>query len=578
MDDEQKNQASETRVVDSESKPTADVKSARRIPISAAHWQRFKDWYGSNKKWSIPATILLLVILLVLVPWTRYKVAGLVIKKNFTIEVMDATSRTPVSGATISIGSENSQTDGNGRAALHLSSGHHAVSVSKKYYQDRRADVLVPILSQKSTPAIGLTATGRQVKIVVKDLINQKVLSDVDIKIADTTAKTDKNGTAIVVVPPDESTQKATLSMDGYNDSSVTVKVGDSKVLENDFMLTPTGKVYFISKRTGKLDLMKANLDGSGAEVVVAGTGNEHDYDTKLLPSTDWKYVAFVAQRSATDPTPQLYILATADDKLLSVDSGNAIFTLKGWAGDNLIYFVSRNDVQTWQSGKDRLKSYDASSGKTTLLDQSAATGDSSASAYEFYALVTISGNNIIYGKNWTQVYGTTSPSGLIDGKQDTLATISANGQGHKVLANYDANDNVQYAQHSSVGIYIWQQTDPSSDKFFDYTVGSAAPKDINLNSDQFYQNYPQYFVSPSGKQTFWAENRDGKNTLFVGDYTGSNSSNIASLSDYSPYGWFSDDYLLVSKSNSELYIMGTKGGKAIKITDYQQTGYPGEY
>jgi hypothetical protein len=44
-------------------------------------------------------------------------------------------------------------------------------------------------------------------------------------------------------------------------------------------------------------------------------------------------------------------------------------------------------------------------------------------------------------------------------------------------------------------------------------------------------------------------------------------------LSDYSPYGWFSDSYTLVSKNASELYIMPTSGPaksrQPLKITDY---------
>lgn len=578
MDDEHKGQNSEseakTEKEESDSSKDTSPGSAKKIPIGLSHLQRFKNWYKTDKAKSIPLTILVLILLIAAIPWTRYKAAGLVVKKNFSIVVLDADSHSPVSGAELSEGSLSTQTDGNGKAVLHLSAGHHTLLISKKYYQDRKADVLVPIFSQKSSPSLALTATGRQVKIVVKNLITQNNLAGVDITVADTSAKTDKNGVAIVVLPAGVSSQKANLSLDGYNDSDVTVKVSDSKVAENDFNLTPSGKIYFLSRRTGRLDLMKANLDGSGAQLAVAGTGNEQDYNTALLPSPDWKYAALVSKRNPTDPTPQLYMISAADDKLLSADSGNATFTLKGWAGDSLIYYVTRGDIQPWQAGKDKLKSYDATSGKTTLLDQTSATGDASASAYEYYALVTVSGNNVVYAKNWTQVYYS-SPPGLLVGKQNSLSIIGADGQNHKLVANYDAGSNVQYAQHSPNAIYIWQQIN-SSDKFFDYSFGLAAPRVVNITSDQFYQAYPTYYSSPSGKQTFWAENRDGKNTLFLGDSSGSNPSTVATLSDYSPYGWFSDNYLLVTKGGSELLIMGAKAGQTVKITDYQPTGYHG--
>ena len=80
---------------------------------------------------------------------------------------------------------------------------------------------------------------------------------------------------------------------------------------------------------------------------------------------------------------------------------------------------------------------------------------------------------------------------------------------------------------------------------------------------------------SPSGNVTFWSETRDGKNTLFVGDGQGANQKEIAKLSDYQTYGWYTEDYLLVSKDGSELYILGKDGIKkdseALKIMDYHK-------
>jgi hypothetical protein len=46
----------------------------------------------------------------------------------------------------------------------------------------------------------------------------------------------------------------------------------------------------------------------------------------------------------------------------------------------------------------------------------------------------------------------------------------------------------------------------------------------------------------------------------------------IASSSDFTPYGWFTDGYILVSKDSSELYIQtAEKGAKPLKITDYHK-------
>jgi hypothetical protein len=130
--------------------------------------------------------------------------------------------------------------------------------------------------------------------------------------------------------------------------------------------------------------------------------------------------------------------------------------------------------------------------------------------------------------------------------------------------------------------LYIYFQSG-SSEYFYDYEAGKIT-QDTTLTADKFYEtSYATYLVSPSDNQTFWGDQRDGKNALFVGDEDGKNQKQIASLSGYKTYGWYTDDYLLVSKNSSELYVMSPTGGTPLKITDYYKpaisyNGYGGGY
>lgn len=556
---EPKEDTAETENTEKPKQDKVDKKSRR---------QRLWGWYKSHKKISIPITAALLLVIVGIVPWSRYHAAGLVYKKDFVVQAIDSTANTPVSGAQIFAGSVTATTDNNGKVTLHLPVGPHTFTFSKKYYQDRQASITVPILKEKNIPSVPIQATGRQVKITVKNIISQKVLAGVNIKIADVEAKTDDSGSAIVVLPAGTTSQKTSLSLDGYNDASAVVQVSNTEVKQNNFTLTPSGKVYFLSKRTGRLDVMKADLDGKNVQTVLAGTGSEQTDNTVILASADWKYVALLARRSASDAGPQVYMISAADDRLLTVDSGSADFGITGWIGDSLIYTVSRNDIPAWQANKYKLKSYDATTGKITLLDQTSATGDVNSYSYEYYSNVLTSGNTVVYFKDWSYVVGET----LLKGKQSTISEISPNGQNHKIVANYDAITNtMSYAQHAPNAVYIWRQaTTPANTQFLNYVIGSS-PKQVSISESQFYQRYPIYYWSSSDKQVLWNETRDG-NTLLVGDSTGANAKTILSQSDYMPYGWFSDQYLLVSKNSSELYIMPSSGGKLLKITNYQQT------
>lgn len=576
MQEEQTDQQPNSQMESPEAQHSSESGEVKRIPIGGSRLQRFRRWYVEHKKWTIPASVLMLLLILAVVPWSRYQAAGLVVKKDFNIQILDSTSHSPVSEATVKAGSVSAQTDGNGRVKLRLSAGRHAIVITKKYYKDQRASVLVPILDQKTTPAVDIDATGRQVKIVVKNLISQKTLENVDIKVADIIAKTDKNGEAIVVLPAGALEQKTNLSLKGYNNSEVVVKISIEEVLENNFDLTPTGKVYFLSKRTGKLDLMKADLDGSNPQVVLAGTGREKEHNTVVLASPSQKYIALIARRSSAYATPQLHILSTEDDKLLGVDNTNAEFSIVGWSGENLIYTVSRTDLPDWQPGIYKLKSYDAGTGKITLLNQSSAAGDANDSAYEYYEFILIFGDKIAYGKNWYSSTYAGSEGELLSGKQHTLAVINANGLDSKPLATYKAEDIVAFAQHKPSAFYIQDQTPDDQKKFYEYIFGLAAPKSVSIDEESFYDSYQIFYISPSGKKSLWTENRDGKYTVFVGDERGLNVKTVRSLGEYDVYDWYTDEYILLIKDDSELYIMSAEGSEPVKITDFQPTSYKG--
>lgn len=547
---------------------------------------RFKNWYRDRRKWTIPASVLLFILLLFAAPFTRYGLAGMVIKRDMTIEVMDANSHTPVSGAAVSLNLQSAITDGNGRATLHkVKTGKYQVLLSKKYYKDRTINVLSPVFGSPKIQSADLTATGRQVKIVVTNSVNKSVLTDVTIKVAGTTAKTDKKGTALVVLPAVGNEQTANLSANGYNDANVSVKVSNSKVQENKFTLTPAGKIYFLSKLSGKIDVVKTNLDGSDRKTVLAGTGREDDRNTVLLSTRDWKYLALLSRRAGNNPS--LYLIDTSNDSNSVIDEGSVEFNLVGWANDNFIYTVNRGNVPLWQNGHQVLKSFDAKTKKGIALDQTTASGTSNYDyvgeqlgiAYAYEDLV-------FYIKNWSSAYGGNS----VENKQATFNSVKPDGSGKKAIRSFapTAGAYTTYtsldARVKSPDVIALHFNDGNKDSFYVYANGQVKDDPSGSNDTFFSGSYPTYLLSPSGSRTFWSEPRDGKNTLFVGSEDGKDSKQIAALSDYNTFGWFSDDYLLVSKNNSELYVMDNEAKQtAVKISDYHKPaltfqGYGGGY
>jgi hypothetical protein len=322
----------------------------------------------------------------------------------------------------------------------------------------------------------------------------------------------------------------------------------------------------------------------------MAGTGKEDDRNTVLLVSRDWKYLALLSRRDTATVNPKLYLINTSDDSIVTMDTeAGASFNPVGWSDHTFIYKVSRKNVSNWQPNAQAIKSYDAESKKIAILDQTKGEGTGQYDyAFEEYGSVYQLGKTVVYDKFWISYYANQD---LLNTKQAGIYSISATGSNAQTLKTFGyasgQNTFATSVPYKADQVY-YQVTEKGTNGFYAYDNGKVtARSDI---SDEFNEYYNQgavtYLQSPAGNQTFWSESRDGKNTLFVGDENGNNGKQIATLSDYKTYGWYTDDYLLVSKNSSELYIMPKSPDKdtlPIKITDYHKpiqnfNGYGGGY
>ena len=118
--------------------PEVTAKSPEvKQPASKLAWlHQAKKWYLTHKKVAIPLTVVTVLLLILAIPWTRYQSLGLALEKNFSIQVIDSTTKDPVSGALVSYGSISAQTDGDGVAKLKVKVGSHSFFAAKKYYKD----------------------------------------------------------------------------------------------------------------------------------------------------------------------------------------------------------------------------------------------------------------------------------------------------------------------------------------------------------------------------------------------------------------------------------------------------------
>lgn len=559
--------------ISSSEAPIQEIQSTETKPSNrfAKLWQIYLD----KKKLSIPLSVVVLIGLLLGLPFTRYPILGIFVSQNYAMVVNDAQTHKPVSSAVISVGGKITKTDANGRAVLNIKVGHKTLSINKKFYKDLSTSVLVPLFDT-SVHTFEVLATGRQVPIVIQDKITGKAVADAVIAAAGTEAKTDKDGKTILVLPADKAKMEAIITGRGFNNTKATITVTDKEVVANTFKITPAGKLYFLSKLSGKIDVVKTDLDGTNRQTVLAGTGREEELGTILLASRDWKYLALISRRAGLQA--RVYLIETATDKLTIIDEGNATFSAVGWSNDKFIYTVNRNTVQPWQAKKHALKSYNASTNKIVILDETDVVGTGQYSyGDETFGQIYVLDNQLVYTKNWSTYYD--SPT-LISNQQAKIISIKPDGSAETTLkaigipeGELQSNISFDSIAHKAQSIYFRIYHGTTS--FYELEDGKVVD-DKELDDDTFYNSqYLTYIVSPDGKQSFWSEVRDGKNIFFVGDINGSNDKQVASLSEYNAYGWYTDDYLLVSREGSELYIMSKDGSKTpYKVSDYHKPNY----
>lgn len=569
------------------SEPASKVQAVESAAAQAAAPGEVKDdtfvkrcarAYWAHKLWTIPLSILLLAGLLMAIPSARYALLSTFVKNEVQLLILDQTTHRPVISAKVSADGAAAMTDTEGRVSLKLPVGERQVTVSKRYYRDSQVKLLVPVLNDPAEQDVKIQATGRQVPLAVVNKLSGKPVADVLLKAAGSEIKTDKDGKAIIVMPADKPQQAIEMSAEAYNNQKATLLVTEVADPKNTFQITPAGKVYFLSKQSGRIDVVKTDLDGANRQTIVAGTGREEDRNTILLASRDWKHLALLSRRDADQP--KLYLIETASDSMKVIDQDDASFQLIGWSDNNFVYYANRNTAKDWETGKGVLKSYDVGSGKLVTLDQTLGEGAASAwkrqNFYNFY----LTKKRVVYTADWQVAYNFIDQQSALADKQLYIRSMAVDGKGKKDLKTLPASkysffqaklyapDEIYYAVYGM---------DEQKQIRFEYSDGVVI--DASLSQEDFDERqYPTFLSSPSGSKTFWSEQRDGKETFLLGDSSAQNEDRVATLADHQVYGWYGDNYLLISKKGSELYITPTDGSKVTKVTDYHRpnTSFPG--
>lgn len=544
--------------------------------------RRFFAWCWHKKWFTIPALLLIGVVGAYFVPSARYGIGSLVVTRSVTVVLTDKQTDKPVSKATVTIDGIKGETDQTGKVILQgVKPGYHTATITKKHYKQSQQPVEVELFHNLIYKQ-GLVATGRQVTVKVVNAINQAPVIGGTVSLdKETTALTDKNGEASLVIASTGDKREATITGKDFHEAKLTIDpLGGAD--KNTARLTPSGTVYFLSKASGTIDVVKSNLDGSGRTVVLAGKGTEADNGTALLASRDWKYAALSAKRQSSAQPAGLYLIITENDTVIPIEESGLNVTPIGWSGHYFLYATQDPNTSPWQEKRTVLKSYDAVNKKPITLDENKAFGDRpEMNGYETLGSYNIIENAVVYTKIWQTTGLVESPeiTHNLESRESAIMRAEPDGNNTKAAKTFKAVDisslyGVAYAPQE---VYFrgWTRNAGDSNLYLEYENGQVRDAEEAKVIEAENTPSPTYLISPKGDKSFWSDERDGKFALITGNKQGTDGKEIATGSEYAAYGWFSEEYLLVSKGGSELFVMPASGPieglPLLKISDYHK-------
>src|SRR5437868_5710863 len=98
-----------TRSVSADPKPVEPDQTDEyedEMPTGPSRWQQLRSWYVAYKQRTIPATVVIAIALVFVIPMTRYGLLGVFVRRSVQLTVLDDQTHIPVSSIDVAIGNK----------------------------------------------------------------------------------------------------------------------------------------------------------------------------------------------------------------------------------------------------------------------------------------------------------------------------------------------------------------------------------------------------------------------------------------------------------------------------------------
>ena len=444
-------------------------------------------WQNKRLRYITIFSALLLLIISIFVPFTRYGILNLAgVRVSSSMTVVDSGTGLPLKNITVQLQGQEQKSNEDGYVEFSgLKQGESLLKIDKRGYA--KLDKIIT-LGWGSNP-IGeqsLLATGSQYTFVLKDWLSGQPVLDGEATSGEDVAKSDDKGIIKLTIGEESEQAEATISATGFRTEKFILD--DLVEGENIVSMVPSKKHVFVSNRSGEYDIYKIDIDGKNEEILLKSTGKEREIPFVLShPNRD--VVALVSSRDG-NKNKDGFVL----DGLFTVDaiSGETYnitrseqLQIIGWSGNKLLYVSVIEGVSAGNSQRSKLTSFDADTKERTDIASS-----------NYFNDVKLINNKVYYAVS----------SYAVPRSQAKLYSSDIDGKNKKTLVDEQVwaiirRDFKNLLFNTESQQWYTQEIDKDVAKF------DGQP---NVRASRNYTN------SPDKSKSVWVDIRDGKGTLLL--------------------------------------------------------------
>lgn len=509
----------------------------------------FKDlWKNPKKRKAVLASGVAIILLLAVIPNTRYFFLNLVgVRSSSSVVVLDRGTGLPLKNVNVSLANTSGVTNDDGYVKLErLKLGKTTLKIERTAFATNERSVTLgwgsnPLGEQQLEPV------GLQYSFKTADFLSGKPIEGAEAYVGDASAFSSAEGEIILTLDTDsEENVEVMITAEGYRQETIRGTAGGDK---KEIKMAPANKHVFVSKRSGKFDVYKVDADGQNEELVLSGTGSERD-DVVVAGHPERNIAVLVSTREGIRNSDG-FLLST----LTLIDLGNnkttslgrsERFQVVGWSGNRLIYVQISSGPSTTKKNRHRLISYDYVKGESTEI-----------AASNYFNDVMLAQNKLYY-----------APSSAHQNSVDVaLFEIDPDGQNKKVIIENEAW-NLFRTGYDVLTIAVGQV-------WYEYKIASGeAPNALNGAPAQPVSRV--YVDGADGVTSLWVDQRDGKGVLLKYDKQNQEDTVLASQSGLAnPVRWLNNStivYRVSTEDESADYLVNIDGGESKKLIDVTDT------